>query len=329
MPASQGWVSWSTRRDSSNCAKPLRGCRRRFWTSWRWARVWNRCADPSRVANPLCRIAEVTQRPLLDHPNALWALALNFKSHIAETGLTTSREFPQVFLRTGASYVGHGEPLLCPPPEIARAFDYEGELGVVIGRAGRHIPIDRALDHVAGYTCVNEGSVREYQIHNRQFGLGKNFEASGSYGPWLVTPDEFGDPAAHHLVTRVNGIVRQRVPLDDMLFDVSSVISYLSQGYELRPGDMIAMGTPGVLPAEAQDAEGLDLERQHGPFKIPGLVHMRPGDVVEVEISGLGVLRNPVVADAPAALSDSRCRRRRVCHADSSGAVRPRPTSKR
>ncbi len=249
---------------------------------------------------PNLSIADVTLRPFLDHPNALWALALNFKSHIAETGLATSREFPQVFLRTVASYVGQDEPLLCPPPEIARAFDYEGELGVVIGRAGRHIPIDRALDHVAGYTCVNEGSVREYQIHNRQFGLGKNFEASGSYGPWLMTPDEFGEPATHSVTTRVNGVVRQRAPLDDMLFDVPSVISYLSQGYELRPGDMIAMGTPGVLPAESQDVEGLDLARQHGPFKIPGLVHMRPGDVVEVEISGLGVLRNAVVADAPA-----------------------------
>ena len=249
---------------------------------------------------PNLSIAAVTLRPFLDRPNALWALALNFKSHIAETGLTTSREFPQVFLRTVASYVGQDEPLLCPPAEIARAFDYEGELGVVIGRAGRHIPIDRALDHVAGYTCVNEGSVREYQIHNRQFGLGKNFEASGSYGPWLMTPDEFGDPASRSVTTRVNGVVRQRAPLDDMLFDVSSVVSYLCQGYELRPGDMIAMGTPGVLPAESQDVEGLNLARQHGPFKIPGLVHMRPGDVVEVEISGLGVLRNAVVADAPA-----------------------------
>ena len=249
---------------------------------------------------PNLSIAAVTLRPFLDRPNALWALALNFKGHIAETGLTTSREFPQVFLRTVASYVGQDEPLLCPPAEIARAFDYEGELGVVIGRAGRHIPIDRALDHVAGYTCVNEGSVREYQIHNRQFGLGKNFEASGSYGPWLMTPDEFGDPASRSVTTRVNGVVRQRAPLDDMLFDVSSVVSYLSQGYELRPGDMIAMGTPGVLPAESQDVEGLNLARQHGPFKIPGLVHMRPGDVVEVEISGLGVLRNAVVADAPA-----------------------------
>jgi 2-keto-4-pentenoate hydratase/2-oxohepta-3-ene-1,7-dioic acid hydratase in catechol pathway len=255
---------------------------------------------------PNLSLADVTLRPFLGRPNALWALALNFKSHIAETGLTTSREFPQVFLRTVASYVGQDEPLLCPPAEIARAFDYEGELGVVIGCAGRHIPIDRALDHVAGYTCVNEGSVREYQIHNRQFGLGKNFEASGSYGPWLMTPDEFGDPASRSVTTRVNGIVRQRAPLDDMLFDVSSVVSYLSQGYELRPGDMIAMGTPGVLPAESQDVEGLNLARQHGPFKIPGLVHMRPGDVVEVEISGLGVLRNAVVADAPAHYRISR-----------------------
>ena len=143
-------------------------------------------------------------------------------------------------------------------------------------------------------------------VSNLHIGLGKNFEASGSYGPWLMTPDEFGDPASRSVTTRVNGVVRQRAPLDDMLFDVSSVVSYLSQGYELRPGDMIAMGTPGVLPAESQDVEGLNLARQHGPFKIPGLVHMRPGDVVEVEISGLGVLRNAVVADAPAHYRISR-----------------------
>jgi 2-keto-4-pentenoate hydratase/2-oxohepta-3-ene-1,7-dioic acid hydratase in catechol pathway len=250
--------------------------------------------------SPDMSLAEVTLKPFLEYPNALWALALNFKSHIAETGLTTSLEYPHIFLRTVASYVGHGEPLLCPPPEIARAFDYEGELGVVIGRGGRHIPIDRALEHVAGYTCVNEGSVREYQIHNRQFGLGKNFESSGSYGPWLMTPDEFGDPATHQLVTRVNQVVRQRAPMNDLLFDVPSVISYLSQGYALRPGDMIAMGTPGVLPADSGDLDGTDLTRQHGPFKIPGLVHMKPGDHVEVEISGLGVLHNPVIADVPA-----------------------------
>jgi 2-keto-4-pentenoate hydratase/2-oxohepta-3-ene-1,7-dioic acid hydratase in catechol pathway len=255
----------------------------------------------SEVRPITLRLDEVTLKPFLGRPNALWALALNFKSHIAETGLATSREYPHMFLRMAASYVGHGEPLLCPSPKIARAYDYEGELGVVIGKGGRHIPIDRALDHVAGYTCVNEGSVREYQIQNRQFGLGKNFEASGAYGPWLMTPDEFGNPALQTVMTRVNGIVRQRAPLNDMLFDVPSVVSYLSQGYCLRPGDMIAMGTPGALKAAADDVQGQDLASQHGPFKIAGLVHMLPGDRVEVEISNLGVLSNPVAADtAPA-----------------------------
>ena len=247
------------------------------------------------------RLVDVVLKPFLGHPNALWALALNFKSHIEETGLPTSREHPHLFLRTGASYVGAGEPILAPPEAIAQAFDYEGELGVVIGRAGRQIPVERALDHVAGYTCVNEGSVREYQMHNRQFGLGKNFEASGAYGPWLLTADEFGDPASHTVLTRINGVVRQRAGLDDMLFGVAQVISYLSHGYRLRPGDMIAMGTPGALKPQPDDTEGLDLSRQYGPFPTPGLVHMRPGDRVEVEIDGLGVLANPVVADAAAA----------------------------
>ena len=240
-------------------------------------------------------------RPFLGRPNAFWALALNFKSHIEETGLTTSREYPHMFLRTAASYVGAGEAILAPPPETARAFDYEGELGVVIGRSGRCIPVERALEHVAGYTCVNEGSVREYQTQNRQFGLGKNFEASGAYGPWLMTADEFGDASTSRVRTRINGVVRQDAPLEDMLFGVAQVVSYLSQGYSLRPGDMIAMGTPGALKPKPDDAEGLDLTRQYGPFPTPGLVHMRPGDTVEVEIDRLGVLRNTVRADRPRA----------------------------
>jgi 2-keto-4-pentenoate hydratase/2-oxohepta-3-ene-1,7-dioic acid hydratase in catechol pathway len=253
-------------------------------------------AAQGREGNRL--LASVTLKPFLDRPNAMWALALNFKSHIAETGLQTSTEFPHLFMRTAASYVGGGEPIVAPPEAVARAFDYEGELAVVIGKPGRYIPVEQAMDHVAGYTCLNEGSVREYQMHNRQFGLGKNFEASGSYGPWLMTGDEFGDPATHTVITRVNGVVRQRAPLDDMLLDVAKVISYLSQGYRLRPGDLIAMGTPGALKPQPDDKEGQDLSRQYGPFPTPGLVHMRPGDCVEVEIDGLGVLRNPVTADA-------------------------------
>jgi 2-keto-4-pentenoate hydratase/2-oxohepta-3-ene-1,7-dioic acid hydratase in catechol pathway len=257
--------------------------------------------DRARSAVGERDLASVQLQPFLGRANALWALALNFKTHIEETGLTTSRDHPHLFLRTAASYVGAGEPILAPPAETARAFDYEGELGVVIGQPGRYIPVERALEHVAGYTCVNEGSVRDYQMHNRQFGLGKNFEASGSYGPWLMTADEFGDPSRSRVRTRINGVVRQDAPLDDMLFGVAQVVSYLSEGYSLRTGDLIAMGTPGALKPQPDDVEGQDLSRQYGPFPTPGLVHMRPGDHVEVEIDGLGVLANPILADAPRA----------------------------
>jgi 2-keto-4-pentenoate hydratase/2-oxohepta-3-ene-1,7-dioic acid hydratase in catechol pathway len=247
------------------------------------------------------RLADTKFAPLLHQPHGFWALALNFKTHLAETGLTTSHVHPQIFLRVPASFVVPNAPLVAPPPDVARAFDYEGELGVIIGRGGRHIPIENALDHVAGYCAVNEGSVREFQSHNRQFGLGKNFESSGSYGPWMMTADEFGDPAKQSLITRLNGIVRQRAPLDDMLFSVQQGSAYLSTGYTLIPGDVIAMGTTGALPPAPDDIPGNDLDAQVGGTKIPGRVHMRPGDVVEVEITGLGVLRNPVVADKPKA----------------------------
>jgi 2-keto-4-pentenoate hydratase/2-oxohepta-3-ene-1,7-dioic acid hydratase in catechol pathway len=230
--------------------------------------------------------------PVIPDPHAVWALALNFKAHIEETGLTTSKDFPHLFIRTPASLVGHKEPLLCPPPEISNEFDYEGELAVIIGRGGRHIPVEKAFDHIAGFSCFNEGSVREYQRHNRNFGLGKNFERSGSVGPWLMTPDEFGDPKRQRVTTRLNGIERQNAPLDDMLFSVEQVVHYLSTGYTLLPGDMIAMGTPGALPP--QPGETLQPAGRHG---ILGPVHMKPGDRVEVEITGLGVLANPIAGD--------------------------------
>jgi 2-keto-4-pentenoate hydratase/2-oxohepta-3-ene-1,7-dioic acid hydratase in catechol pathway len=222
-------------------------------------------------------LAGIRFAPVIPDPHVTWALALNFKKHIEETGLTTSAEFPHLFIRTPASIVGHLQPLQCPPPELGTTFDYEGELGVVIGRSGRFIPVEKALEYVAGYTCFNDGSLREFQRHNRNFGLGKNFEGSGSSGPWLMTSDQFGDPAAHSVVTRLNGIERQNSSLSDMLFSVAQVVHYLSLGYRLRPGDVIAMGTPGAL-------------------QPPGIAHMKPGDVVDVEISGLGLLRNTIAA---------------------------------
>ena len=253
------------------------------------------------------RLTDVALELPVRRPHGFWALALNFKTHIEETNLTTSYEYPQIFLRVPESFVPPSAPLVAPPPEIARAFDYEGELGVIIGRGGRHIPIDRALEHVAGYCSVNEGSVREFQRHNRQFGLGKNFQSSGSYGPWMMTADEFGDPKTHALITRLNGIDRQRAPLDDMLFSVEQVINYLSIGYTLQPGDVIAMGTTGALPPAPGDTVGNDFSKQVAGAPdsgrgriIPGKVHMQPGDTVEVEITGLGILRNGIVADLPA-----------------------------
>lgn len=254
----------------------------------------------ARGKQPQIAIDEVEFLPVIPAPHAIWALALNFKKHIEETGLTTSREYPQIFMRMPASVVGHRQPLLCPPAQLSETYDYEGELAVIVGRGGRHIPIDRAFDHVAGYACFNEGSVREFQSHNRQFGLGKNFEQSGSFGPWMMTPDEFGDPAKHEVKTRLNGHVRQDSPLSDMLFDVRQIIHYLSTGYNLRPGDVICCGTPGALPRRPGDPDyGKELKKVAG---IPASgVQMKPGDTVEVEITGLGVLRNPVIADQPVA----------------------------
>ena len=238
------------------------------------------------------RLDQVHLDPVIPEPHATWALALNFQLHIDETGLTTSPDYPQIFQRMPISVVGSGEPLWCPDPAVAKTFDYEGELAVVIGTPGRHIPADQALSHVAGYSCYNEGSVREFQGHNRQFGLGKNFERSGSFGPWLMTGDEFGNPKTHRLITRLNGVEKQNETLDKMLFSVERVIHYLSTGYTLQAGDVIVMGTPGALKPPPGFVPG-----PYDSTRTPGRTRMKPGDRCEVEISGLGVLSNPIIAD--------------------------------
>jgi 2-keto-4-pentenoate hydratase/2-oxohepta-3-ene-1,7-dioic acid hydratase in catechol pathway len=166
-------------------------------------------------------------------------------------------------------------------PRASTKFDYEGELAVVIGRTARHVSRDRALEYVAGYTCFNDGSLRDWQGHSTQFTPGKNFEGSGAMGPWLVTSDELPDPAALHLTTRVNGDTVQSAPLSDLLFDVPALIEYISTFARLEPGDVIATGTPGGV----------------GAYRTPPL-WLRPGDVVEVEIDRIGVLRNSVIDEA-------------------------------
>jgi 2-keto-4-pentenoate hydratase/2-oxohepta-3-ene-1,7-dioic acid hydratase in catechol pathway len=168
-------------------------------------------------------------------------------------------------------------------------FDYEGELAVVIGRRARRVTRAAALDYVAGYACFNDGSVRDFQRHSQQFTPGKNFHASGSFGPWIVTADEVPDPRKLRLTTRLNGEVVQDESVGELCFDVAQLIEYCSKWAELLPGDVIVTGTPGGV----------------GAGRKPPL-WMKAGDTVEVEISSLGVLRNTIVDEAPGSGSRSR-----------------------
>lgn len=215
--------------------------------------------------------------PVIPDPEKIICIGLNYRDHVAETGRTET-EHPALFARYPSSQVGHLQPLV--KPKASDAFDYEGELAVIIGTGGRHIGADRALGHVAGYACYNEGSIRDWQRHTSQFLAGKSFAESGSFGPWLVTADEIPDPAGLTLETRLNGAVVQHTSTGLMITDIPHLIAYVSTILPLAPGDVIVTGTPGGVGAK----------------RTPPL-WMKPGDTVEVEISGIGVLRNPVVAE--------------------------------
>ncbi len=208
----------------------------------------------------------------------IFCAAVNYAAHRDEMGRGETGAHPMLFLRTPSSLVRAGEPIV--KPGNSDCLDYEGELAVVIGREGRHIPRARALEHVGGWTCFMDGSVRDWQRHTAQFTPGKNFDCSGSIGPALVPPDAFGDWRAHRLTTRVNGTLVQETETALMLFDVETLIAYISGFTRLRVGDVIATGT----------CAGVGEKRQ------PPL-YLLPGDVVEVEVSGLPLLRNPVVAE--------------------------------
>ncbi|WP_426959377.1 fumarylacetoacetate hydrolase family protein [Muricoccus radiodurans] len=215
--------------------------------------------------------------PVIPDPDKIICVGLNYRDHVAETGRTVT-EKPALFARYAGSQVGHGQPLV--RPRVSEQFDYEGELAVVIGTGGRHIAPEEALRHVGGYACYNEGSVRDWQRHTSQFLAGKTFAGTGGFGPWLVTADEIPDPSKLILETRLNGQVVQHTTTDLMITPVPQLIAYISTILPLLPGDVIVSGTPG----------GVGMKREPPLF-------MRPGDVAEVEISGIGTLRNPVIAE--------------------------------
>jgi len=221
-------------------------------------------------------LAEVTLLPPVPDPQKIICIGLNYRAHAAEGGFKVP-EFPSVFSRFTNTLVASGLPLV--KPRSSGDFDYEGELAIIIGRGGRHIPDAAALGHVFGYTCFNDGSVRDYQFKH-SLTAGKNHPCTGGLGPWIVTSDEIPDPSRLTLITRVNGREVQRKGTDDMIFDVPAIIAYVSGWTTLCPGDVIATGTP----------EGVGFARKPPLWLVPG-------DIVEVDISGIGVLINHVVAE--------------------------------
>ncbi len=224
-------------------------------------------------------LEQVTFLPPLRRPGKIICLGLNYQEHSEEFGQKEPKPYPEVFGRFPSSLVGHQGPLLKSP--LSDSFDYEGELAMVIGRGGRNIPRAEALGHVAAYSIFNDGTMRDFQWRVGQWTMGKNFDHSGAFGPWLVTSDSLPEGARGlSLTTRLNGTVFQKATTSDMIFDVAAQIEYVSQAMTLEPGDVFVTGTPGGV----------------GHTRKPP-VYMGEGDVCEVEIEEVGLLRNPVVLD--------------------------------
>jgi len=226
------------------------------------------------------QVEEVNFEPVIPNPQKILCVGLNYISHRTETKRPETK-YPSIFTRFADTQVGHETPVL--RPSFSTAFDYEGELAVIIGRGGRFISEQDVGAHIAGYSCYNDVSVRDWQRHTAQWTPGKNFPNTGAFGPSLVTPDEIPDLGALNLTTRLNGKVMQEAPISDLIFSVPVIVSYISKFTPLYPGDVIATGTPGGVG-----------DRRDPP------VYMKDGDIVEVEIDRIGILRNVVQSEAHA-----------------------------
>jgi len=212
--------------------------------------------------------------PPIAHPSKILCIGINYETHRQETGRAESAH-PTVFTRFADTQIGHGENIV--RPRVSKELDYEGELAVIIGRRGRYIGVERAMEHVAGYACYNDATLRDWQRHSQQFTPGKNFPSTGGFGPCLLTADEVPDYRVFRLTTRLNGAVVQDASLGQLIFNIPELIAYCSSFTPLSPGDVISTGTPGGVG-----------------FKRNPPRYLRPGDTVEVEIRGLGTLSNGV-----------------------------------
>ena len=216
--------------------------------------------------------------PVIPNPGKIFCVGLNYKTHVAEMKRPDS-EHPAIFTRFADSLTAHGAPL--PKPKTTQRFDFEGELAIVIGKGGRNIAQADAWEHIAGYACFNDGTARDWQRHTHQWTPGKNFPATGPLGPFMATRKDIPDVNQLTLETRLNGEVMQHASLADLIFTLPVIIEYLSGFTILSPGDVIATGTPGGVGDKREPA-----------------VYMKAGDVIEVEITGLGTLRNVVTNEA-------------------------------
>ena len=231
--------------------------------------------DPARKTGGAVALSEVTLLSPVPRPGKIICIGLNYRAHAIEGG-NAIPDYPAVFMRGTTSLATPDGPLIYP--ECSDKFDYEAELAVVIGKTATNVGKEDALDYVAGYSCFNDGSVRDYQRKSTQWTMGKNFDGTGGFGPELVTPDELPAGAAGlRLVARLNGDIMQDSDTGDMIFDVATLIATLSEGMTLEPGDVIATGTPSGV----------------GYARTPP-VFMKPGDVIEIEIEKIGVLKNTV-----------------------------------
>ena len=220
------------------------------------------------------KFAELELLPVIPNPDKILCVGLNYQDHVAETGRALT-EMPAIFVRMPASQVAHGQAIVRPPESFR--LDYEGEIAIVISEGGRRIQEADAWKHIAGYSCYNDGSIRDWQNHTTQWTAGKNYWRTGGFGPWLVTADEIAPNQKMTLTTKLNGVELQRATTDMMIHSIPRQIAYISSFIPLLPGDVIVTGTPGGV----------------GNKRTPQL-YMKDGDVVEIEVDAVGILRNSV-----------------------------------
>tara|TARA_B100000287_G_scaffold198385_1_gene187509 strand:- start:250 stop:1095 length:846 start_codon:yes stop_codon:yes gene_type:complete len=233
--------------------------------------------DVAKDRDPDFSWTDVTPLPVIPDPGKIICVGLNYANHVAETKRPDSK-YPTIFTRFADSQIGHNGIIY--KPRVSDALDYEGEMAVIIGKGGREITKKAAMGHVAGYACYNDATVRDWQRHTSQFTPGKNYPSTGGFGPFMVTTDEVGDYKKLKIQTRLNGNVMQDAKLSQLIFPIPELINYISSFSPLSPGDVIVSGTPGGVG-----------DRREPP------VYMKDGDLIEIEITKLGVLKNRVVAE--------------------------------